>query len=93
MSDLLNQFNQMIGIDVRPILTALAILVAGWVVALIAAAIVRGALRRTDVDNRIFAWFAGEERTQTFDLEAAFGKVVFYLVMLFVVIAWDVLPR
>lgn len=87
MQDFIQQYTAMVGPDLWNIGKALGILVLGWIVALILAAIVRGALRKTDVDNRIAAWFAGEERMASVDLEAIVGKAVFYLAMLFVLVA------
>jgi len=87
MENILSQISGFTGVDVRPALVALAVLVLGWIAALILAAIVRGALRRTEVDNQIAAWFAGDERMAAFDLEAAVGKIVFYMTMLFVIVA------
>ena len=87
MEEFYQQINAAIGPDVWHIVKALGILVLGWIVALIVAAVVRGALRRTDIDNQIAAWFAGEERLAKIDLEAAVGKIAFYLVMLFVLVA------
>ena len=87
MENLVTQLTETLGTDPRPALYALGVLILGWIAALILAAIVRGALRRTDIDNRIVAWFAGEERMAGFDLEAVVGKIVFYLAMLFVIVA------
>jgi len=67
---------------------ALLILVAGWLVALLAAAIVRGALRRTSLDNRLARWFLGEERAKEANVEKMAGKGVFYLLMILVFVAF-----
>ncbi len=87
MENLWNNLNQMVGADLWLVLKAIGILVVGWLIAIILAAIVRGGLRRTDIDNRIAAWFAGEKSLEKFDLEAAVGKIVFIIVMLFAVVA------
>lgn len=87
MENIMSQLSDSIGVDVRPALLALGVLFLGWIAALILSSLVRGGLRRTDVDNRIAAWFAGDERMAGFDLEAAVGKIVFYVVMLFVIVA------
>ena len=87
MESIYQQITATLGPDVWHIAKALGILILGWLVALIVAAVVRGALRRTSIDNKIAAWFAGDERLRQIDLEAAVGKVVFYLVMLFVLVA------
>jgi hypothetical protein len=87
MENLWNQLNQAVGADLWLVLKAVGILVVGWLIAVIVAAIVRGALRRTDIDNRIAAWFAGEKSLENIDLEAAIGRLFFILVMLFAVVA------
>jgi len=70
------------------LLGALAILVVGWLVALIVAAIVRGALRRTDIDNRLAAWVTGHEGEEPPATERWISKIVFYLIMLFVLVGF-----
>ena len=87
MEDMMNRFTGVIGPDIWNVGKALAILLVGWIVAHIVAAVVRGALRKTSVDNQIAAWFAGDQRLEKIDLEAAIGKVVYYIVMLFVLVA------
>ena len=69
------------------LLAALGILVFGALVAFLIAAVVRAALRRTSVDNRIAAWIAGERETPI-DVEAVVGRVVFWLLMIFVMVAF-----
>ena len=59
---------------------ALAILIVGWFAAIVAGAIVRGALRRTTLDNRLAGWLVGED----IEVERIAGRIVYYLVMLFV---------
>ncbi len=68
------------------LLGALAILVAGWIIALVAAAVVRGVLRRTSLDNRLAQWIFGD-RAQTVPVERGAGTITFWLVMLFVLMA------
>jgi hypothetical protein len=70
------------------LLWALAILVGGWVVALILSAIVRGALRRTTLDNRLANWIAGGAPAKPIEIEQQISTGVFYLAMLFVVVAF-----
>ena len=66
---------------------ALAILIIGWIVALIIAALVRVALKRTTLDDRIAAWIAGDD-SKPLDLERGVSKAIFYLVMVFVLLAF-----
>ncbi len=69
------------------LLGALAILVVGWVVAKVIAAIVRGALGRTTLDNRLAGWMAGSEAGSV-EVERIVSKGVFYVIMLFVLVAF-----
>lgn len=69
------------------LLAALAILVFGWLLALILAAIVRGALRRTTLDNRLAAWLVGDGKPPV-EVERLAGRVVYWLAMVFVLTAF-----
>lgn len=77
-----------IGSYLPTLLGALAILFIGWLVALLIAAIVRGVLRRTTLDNRLASWFVGEEAGKAIPVEKWTAKGVYYLVMLFVLVAF-----
>ena len=63
---------------------AALILIGGWILALIVAAIVRKALERTTLDNRLVARMGTEKPV---DVEGIVGKVVFWIVMLLVLVA------
>ncbi|MEA3375844.1 MAG: hypothetical protein U9R72_06565, partial [Chloroflexota bacterium] len=85
---ILDQISRLLGGAIPSIVAALLILIIGWVVALIVSAVVRGALRRTDLDDRLARWTAGEEQVEGVETERWVGKGVFYLIMLFVLIAF-----
>jgi len=78
---LMDQITQVVGPYIPRIAAALGILVVGWLIALIIAAIVRGLLRRTTIDNRLAAWFAGDELAKEVHLEEWVGKGIYYLVL------------
>ena len=88
MQVVLNNIAEVIGAYIPNLLGALAILIIGWLVALIVSAIVRGLLRRTALDDRAAAWVAGEGREKTVDAAEWIGKAVYYFIMLFVLIAF-----
>jgi hypothetical protein len=69
------------------LVAALAILIFGWLGAIIVAAIVRGALRRTTLDNRLAGWLVGED-AGTVEVERFAGRIAYYLAMLFVLSAF-----
>jgi len=88
METLVEQITQLLGSYIPRLFGALAILVLGWIVALIVAAIVRKVLHRTTLDNRLVSWIGGEEKAKTIEIEKGISKVVFYLIMLFVLVAF-----
>lgn len=88
MDALIEQIIQLTGSYVPRLVGALAVLVLGWFIALAITAIVRSILNRTTLDNRIAGWIAGEERAKTIKVEKGISKVVFYLLMLFVLVAF-----
>lgn len=68
---------------------ALAVLVVGWLVALIVAAGVRGGLRRTKLDARLAKWMFGEgAETRAPRVVGGVGKGVFWLIMFLVLVAF-----
>jgi len=75
-----------ITLNLPQILAALSIFVGGWIVALIASALVRAALKRTDLDDRLAKVITGSEVSRG-ATERLAGRVAFYLVMLFVLVA------
>ena len=80
-----DQVSQLVGGYLPNLLGALAILIIGWFVALVVAAVVRGALKRTTIDNRIAAWMGASEELE---VERYAGKTAFWLIMLFVLVAF-----
>ena len=69
------------------ILSALAILIVGWIIALIIAAIIRRVIKRTRLDNKISDWLT-EDDSVPVNAASIVGKAVFYLIMLFVLVAF-----
>ena len=84
MDNIIDQINQILAGYLPQLIGALAILVLGWLVARIVAAIVRSALRRTNLDNRLAQWLMGESVA----VEDGVARGVFYLIMVFVLVAF-----
>ena len=70
------------------LLSAVLVLVVGWLLALLAGAVTRWVLGRTSSDNRLAAWATGEDKPGGVEVERWFSKGVYYLVMLFVLVAF-----
>lgn len=84
----LQQIAQFTGEGIPNFIVALLILIVGWLVALVLSALVRGALRRTKLDQRLNKWVAEEEEGKAVDVAGWVGKGIYYLVMLFALIAF-----
>lgn len=89
MNDFFTQFVENIVGYLPNALAAIGVLLGGWLVALIAAAIVRGALRRTKLDARIARMISGsDDAPEQIDAARWASRIVYYLIMLFVVVGF-----
>lgn len=70
------------------LLFALGILVAGWLIAMLLSLVVRLLLRKTTLDNRLASLLCGEQQGKTIPVEEWAGRIVFYGVMIFVLVAF-----
>jgi hypothetical protein len=84
MQNIMDRVIDIVGAYVPHLVGALAILVVGWLIARIIAAGVRGALRRTNLDNRLATWLVGE----SVPVERTISTTVFYILMVFVLVAF-----
>ena len=82
------QLTALLGPQVVRILGALVILVAGWLIALFFAAITRGALKHTTLDNRLAVWILDEKAAKGFEVERWVGKAVYYVILVFAVVGF-----
>ena len=64
------------------------VLVVGWILALIIAAMVAGVVRRLGIGRRFSEALADEPGVKEADVPGRIGKITFWLLMLFVLIAF-----
>jgi len=88
MQEMFNKTIDSIGAYLPNLIGALAILVIGWLVAFAVAALLRTVLRRTTLDNRLTRLLFGAEAEKKVPVENAISKGVFYLLMVFVLVAF-----
>jgi Mechanosensitive ion channel, conserved TM helix len=88
MNAVLDQVRDLLTGYMPTLLAALAILVLGWLFALIVAALVRAGLRRTTLDERLAGWVVGEDAAKHLEIERWVGKGVYYLLLIFVLTAF-----
>lgn len=67
---------------------ALLILVIGYIVALFAQGLIKGLLKKTDLDNKIAASVTGRSDSQNIPVENWAGSIVFWLIFLFAIIGF-----
>lgn len=85
--EMLDHFVTQFGSYLPNLAAALAILILGWLVALVISKLVQGALKRTTIDNRIAGWVRGDKEAAP-EIEPVVGKTVFWLLMVFVLVAF-----
>lgn len=88
MSELLVQLKQQFAVYGPTLLAGLAVLVLGWLFAVLVSYIVRKVLGKMSIDNKIAQWVAGPEAKRQIPIERWAGAVVFWLILLFVVIGF-----
>ena len=88
MEELWQQFIEVGRSYLFGLIAPLAILVLGWLVALVVSSGVRRLLRRADLDSRLGRWMSGEDSGATVAVTKWMSRVVYYLVMLFVLVAF-----
>lgn len=76
-----------LGASVLNALSALAILIVGYIVARLVASIVRRLLKRTNVDNRLSTALKDDTGSPAINIEQLVPQVVFWIVILFVLVA------
>ena len=70
------------------LLGALAILFIGLILALVAAALVRGLLSKTKLDMKIAKWTTEKETGESCNVASGAGKVTFWFIMVIVLVAF-----
>ena len=89
VQEMLNQIIGSIVAYLPNIIGALAVLLVGWLIALIVSAVVRGVLQRTKFADKITgAMGAGVEEGDARNSAQVIGKGVFWLIMILVLIAF-----
>ena len=88
MDQITEFFTTTIGTSLLDLAIALLILLFGYIVARIVAGIVRRLLKRTNLDDRLADALSGPDEEHRFEVEDVVAKVVFWLLMIFVFVAF-----
>ncbi|AFY39337.1 Conserved TM helix repeat-containing protein [[Leptolyngbya] sp. PCC 7376] len=81
------ELQNLLGEDAINIVKAIAILVVGWIVALIVKSIIQGLLNKTDIDNKIAGWVTGAGEKSDLPIEKWAAGAAFWFVILFTIVA------
>jgi hypothetical protein len=81
-------FTQPVGSTIYNLLIALLILIVGYIVARILGSLTRRLLNRIHLDNRLVEWLSEPDKPREFNIENIIASVVFWLAMLFVLVAF-----
>ena len=87
MQAIQNFFSTPLGVGILNFLLALVIFIICYIVARLVASVVRRLLERIDLDNRIANALSGGKEGSSFNTEEIVARIVFWLVMLFVLVA------
>src|SRR5512132_655797 len=88
MEQAFDDMSKQIAVYVPNLLGALAVLIVGWLVARVSGAAVTGGLRRTELDNKLARLILGDRSASAIHLEPLVGRIVFYLLMVLVLVAF-----
>lgn len=81
-------FDQVATYSIVNIIVAVIILIVGWIAALIIASAVKGGLNKVKLGERLTKWSVEEDAPKPPAIEQWISKGVFYLIMLFVLVAF-----
>jgi Mechanosensitive ion channel, conserved TM helix len=82
------QFTEIVSVYLPKAAAALVVLIVGWLIALVVAAVARGVARRLGRTRWFGKWVSAEEGREIADVSHTVGRAVFYLFMLFVLVAF-----
>ena len=85
---MLSQLMALVGEDMLNLLAGLAILIVGWIIARIIKSVVYRLMKRTNLDNRLAGAVTEGEEPAKLNIEKWVSIAAFYLVMLFVLVAF-----
>ena len=88
MDSIKDFFAQHLGSMLLNFIFALLVLIVGYIVARILGSVTRRLLNRTDLDNRLADWLSDPSEPRKFNIESIIAGIVFWLVMLFVLVAF-----
>lgn len=88
MQETMDRITEMLGGNLPGLLAALAVLIVGWLLAFVSAAIVRSLMKRTQLDDRLAIWLGDDDTAPHDTFERWIPRAVYYIVLLLVLVAF-----
>ncbi|HMP83508.1 MAG TPA: mechanosensitive ion channel [Verrucomicrobiota bacterium] len=88
MNEMLEQLRMQFAAYGPNLLAGLAVLVVGWLLAVIVSSAVRKLMGKVSIDNKIAQWMAGPDQKSAVPVERWISQAVFYVLMFVVLIAF-----
>ncbi|MEM9505664.1 MAG: hypothetical protein AAGA01_17105, partial [Cyanobacteria bacterium P01_E01_bin.43] len=77
-----------LGAFLPSLIWAIVILIAGWIVATVAASIIKGILQRTTLDDRLTNMVMGQDPDRDVPIEAWVATAVYWIILTFTLVAF-----
>ncbi|MBR8831447.1 MAG: hypothetical protein N5P05_000932 [Chroococcopsis gigantea SAG 12.99] len=77
-----------LGSEVLNLISAIIILLVGWIISTVVAGLVKNLLKRTDLDNRLASSVTGTRGGLASNIENLVGSIVFWVLMILTVVAF-----
>jgi len=84
----INEMSSTLGAFLPSLIWAIVILIVGWIVATIAAAITKSVLKRTSIDDRLANMVMGNDQSRDVPVEAWVATTVYWVILIFTLIAF-----
>lgn len=88
LDSFVGEMSSTLGSFLPSLIWAIVILIAGWIVATIAASITKGILKRTSVDDRLANMVMGQDPNRDVPVEAWAATAVYWIILIFTLVAF-----
>lgn len=88
LENFLGEMSKTLGSFLPSLIWAIVLLIAGWLIATVAAAVTKGVLKRTTLDNRLTTMIMGQDPEQSVPIEQWAATVVYWVIMAFALVAF-----
>ena len=88
LESFVSEMSSTLGAFLPSLIWAIVILIAGWIVATVAASIIKGILQRTTLDDRLTNMVMGQDPDRDVPIEAWIATAVYWIILTFTLVAF-----